>query len=182
MPNWCSNYLYVDGETSLIDKIEKAVESNELLEGFCPMPKELKDEAAPVAIGRPTDREEELYQKYGFRNWYEFSTSKWGTKWDISGGEVVERGPNHIVCRFETAWAPPLPVMEAMEQLGLNVTLDYYEPGMNFVGKYSEGFDDHYEASPGECPEEMDEFWGITETYENYREMEELESAENKDS
>ncbi len=75
-------------------------------------------------------------------------------------------------------------IAEELMNRGFEVTLHYYEPGMGFVGKFEDGHDDYYELS-GETSEtvraaigdELDDFWGISESmaeYEADNEEEEL--------
>jgi len=45
--------------------------------------------------------------------WYEWNNTYWNTKWDACHAEVII-GPSDVVLRFDTAWSPPSPVIEAM--------------------------------------------------------------------
>jgi hypothetical protein len=79
----------------------------------------------------------------------------WGTKWDASfsgpfmalgeeGSDVdasvaqegVLHAPGHSVYTFDTAWAPPIPWVEATAEMHveLRFELRYGEPGMQFAG------------------------------------------------
>jgi hypothetical protein len=68
-------------------------------------------------------------------------------------------------------------IVEELTDRGLQVTLHYYEPGMGFVGKWEEGYDDFYELS-GETSEtvrsaigdELDDMFGISESMREYEE------------
>lgn len=53
-------------------------------------------------------------EKHGAVCWYEWAVQHWGTKWNaytVTGGMT---GDNEAVLHFETAWAPPLPVIDAL--------------------------------------------------------------------
>lgn len=49
---------------------------------------------------------------YGHQDWYSWSTSNWGTKWNAYSQEAKEDG----TIKFETAWSTPYPVMEALSR------------------------------------------------------------------
>ena len=80
-------------------------------------------------------------------------------------------------------------VVEELVNQGFQVTLYYYEPGMAYVGKFEDGYDDYYEYS-GEnsktvraaIGDELDDMFGISESMEEYeRENEEELTAWVKD-
>ena len=50
--------------------------------------------------------------KTGFKSWYDWSYTNWGTKWNAY--EQEKSGSNCI--RFWTAWAPPIPVIKALSE------------------------------------------------------------------
>lgn len=159
MPNWCSNVLRLSGEQPLIDRAIKAIENDRLCEEFHPIPEELKATTSP---NRDVDTSAKLYEKYGYTDWYDFCVNEWGTKWDISGGDVSDSGKEYLVANFDTAWGPPINLMATLEQLGLDVTLDYYEPGMDFIGAYTtQGGDESWSVS--DAPDDLRDFWGVEE-------------------
>lgn len=50
---------------------------------------------------------------YGHQDWYSWSTSNWGTKWNAYS-QSSDEGSNEI--SFETAWSTPYPVIEALSR------------------------------------------------------------------
>jgi hypothetical protein len=70
-------------------------------------------------------------------NWYNFNNNKWGTKWDVAVSddekwaetEITGESSTHISYRFNTAWSPPLPVIEelSVQHPELEITLEYEE-------------------------------------------------------
>jgi hypothetical protein len=50
---------------------------------------------------------------YGHQDWYSWSTSNWGTKWNAYS-QNSDEGSNEIA--FETAWSTPYPVIEALSR------------------------------------------------------------------
>jgi len=158
MPNWCNNYLKLEGPQGLVDRAKAAIERDELCNEFFSIPAELKDATSPN-----TKDPDFLIEKYGYADWYSFCVAEWGTKWDISSGTIQEAGPGYIIASFDTAWSPPIALMEKLEGHGFeSVVIDYVEYGMNFVGRWDNGFDEVHEIDEN-VPEDMDELWGITD-------------------
>lgn len=158
MPNWCNNYLKLEGPQGLLDRAKAAIERDELCHEFFSIPAELKDATSPN-----TKDPDFLIEKYGYADWYSFCVAEWGTKWDISGGHIQEAGPGFLIASFDTAWSPPIALMEKLEGHGFeSVVIDYVEYGMNFVGRWDNGVDEVYEIDEN-VPEDMDELWGITD-------------------
>jgi hypothetical protein len=54
--------------------------------------------------------------------WYDWNVRNWGTKWDVGVGddneypetELMEESDTYLAYRFNTAWSPPLPAIEAL--------------------------------------------------------------------
>ena len=186
MPNWCSNYISVRGTNQAeVKRLADAFDAGELCNAVIPVPEILKDTTSPVQQGEE-EAAEARRKACGYTDWYSFQTSRWGTKWDISIGDVCERDEDGLGFsgHFDSAWSPPMGVVEQMVEDGLEVTLYYYESGMAYCGKYEDGSDDYYEYS-GEnsssvrsaIGDELDDFWGISEQmaeYEAENEEEEL--------
>ena len=112
MPNWCENYVRIDGPVEKVYNMAKAVEEERLLEYLVPVE------------GNNLDR-----------------TSAWGTKWDISEPHMEHKIEDGVLeVNFMTAWGPP--DMAFVTYLGNNddVTIEnyFYEPGMAFAGIDSE--------------------------------------------
>ena len=93
------------------------------------------------------------WKKYGFVDWYEWSTCNWGTKWNASNTEVFEE---EGVIEFQTAWSEPrgiflevakhtpIRVEYADEDLGNNCgIIDYFKnkqcrlPGFVYIADES---------------------------------------------
>ena len=148
MPNWCSNYISVRGtDGAKVKRLADAFDAGEFCQTVIPVPEDQKD------------------------NWYDFCVNNWGTKWDVNGGDVCDRDEDGLgfSASFDSAWAPPMGVVERLTTQGYDVTLYYYEPGMCFVGKYEDGIDDYHEYSSETSKsvrdaigEELVDFSGIT--------------------
>lgn len=97
------------------------------------------------------------------KDWYDWDCKNWGTKWDLDGDEVdeeeldgaIENDMQLDLC-ISTAWAPPLPVLEKMAELGVEFDWRCEEGG---CGIYMEGQSDGESFSCWDCdpPKEDDE-------------------------
>lgn len=134
MPNWCHNTLYVTGPNDQVREFAAAAKSDKQPLSF--------DRIVPLG------------------EWdYDLAIERWGTKWDARfpddgivlalGGEDADLSasrPSTIiesdqkataVYRFDTAWSPPIGVIERAAELypTLRFSLTYGEPGNDFAGR-----------------------------------------------
>lgn len=189
MPNWCSNHITVRGTNQAeIQRLADAFKRGEFCDAVIPVPEILKNPETTTNYGDPDKQAEadriraEAVAATGYQSWYDFCTSNWGTKWDVEAHEVeIDDDGLGFSGGFDSAWAPPMGVVEELVNQGFQVTLYYYEPGMGFVGKFEDGCDDYYEYG-GEnsktvraaIGDELDDMFGISESMEEYeRENEE---------
>ena len=190
MPNWCNNFVEVSHENpAKIKELAEAFDRGEFCNYAIPVPQELKDTMAgsygdsdkQKALEEQTARN---IEKYGVGNWYDFCTSRWGTKWDVGGnGEQADIHPdgNLMTAGFDSAWAPPIGVYDALVEQGFSVRAMYYEPGMCFAGVYDNGSDDCYsdwgdsEGAKNTLPVELDEMFAISESQAEYEEEERMD-------
>lgn len=163
MPNWTGNCVTLRHENpAMIKRAVDAFAAGKFCEEFYPIPAELKDTSAPNRTNADA-----LIEKTGYADWYDFCVNEWGTKWDFGSGDGINTvEENECVLYFDSAWSPPLAIYDLLISEGFDVYADFHEPGMCFVGRYTNGELEEYEATPGNCPEDMDEMWCITETYE----------------
>ncbi len=73
---------------------------------------------------------------YGHRDWYGWSSDKWGTKWNAYSQELREDG----VIKFETAWSTPEPVICALSRMFPDAQFDVRYADEDFghnVGEYT---------------------------------------------
>ena len=116
MPNWCNNYLQIEGDYTELKKFyDENFDDDEGLQ-FCksvPMPKEEED------------------------NWYNWNCENWGTKWEIDDCIFeLEENDTLIAVNFQTAWAPPEAWLRTVCGLypKLSFELRFAECGMDFSG------------------------------------------------
>lgn len=183
MPNWCNNSITLrHKDPAMIERVLKGQEG--LLMEFLPTPGPLVettagsfgDEAKQRAL---EEQEAENLKLFGYKNWYDWNVANWGTKWDVTLEGVERVNANMVSASFESAWAPPTGAYEKLMELGFEVEAFYYEPGMCFVGKWHNGYDDYYEYG-GETSKtvreaigaELDDYWNISEEIAEYEEEE----------
>ena len=143
MPNWCFNKVTVTGDKKKMDVFKnKAFVNDEFkFQNLIPMPKELLDTTSGY-LGENTPKQKELekqqarnIKKYGYKDWYDWAYSKWGTKWDVDA-YVEWDGDDVIEITFDSAWGPPEGVHKYIvnEFPDLSVSWFYDEPGMEVAG------------------------------------------------
>ena len=182
MPNWCDNQVTITGPNSVIDKIEKITkeqnEQNGLLNFMFPMPKALEGtEAGPSAKTKKEKLDRARLQvEYGASNWYDWRTTNWSTKWEISEFYGVDRqyhseqneGESTISFGFSSAWAPPTGAYEMFLEKNNECSLKayYYEGGCDFMGEWDNGIDECLAPSDYKS---TDDFWqdGIGSTLDD---------------
>lgn len=105
MPNHVYHNISIGSEITkerqeILKKIEKA---GGICRYYKPMPQELEGTTSPQRVGDTITKEksEELKEKYGCDDWYDWCNANWGTKWGCYDLEIDD---DHL--RFTTAWAP----------------------------------------------------------------------------
>ena len=144
MPNWCDNSVRINGPIDKLYNMVKAVEQDQLLNHLVP-------------IG----------------DWdYNVANTEWGTKWDISEGDVTANEDyTELSISFQTAWGPPTEAFETYMSLNNDVEITnwYYEGGNDFCGVNGE----HRDSLPAyqdpiwdqdDVLKECDDMFGIRES------------------
>ena len=142
MPNWCECELSVRVDDDHIAEIMKFVndvigedEDGPLLLSFnklLPEPKELLQTKAPN--DKPN---QELIDKYGVDNWYDWRKQNWGVKWEVDAERGdFNPGDRYVHYTFLSVNFPPIEFFEAVSKMytHLEFTLKYDEPGMGYIG------------------------------------------------
>ena len=191
MPNWCNNTVQIKGPAKKIQAIKKAVEEDKFLNYLYPMPQELESTTADGS------KNEELIKKTGASDWYDWRTSNWGTKWEVtrdySEPEIADWGKDEKTLNwsFDSAWAPPVGAYEHF--LGLKGNEDvsifatYYEPGCDFAGVWEDYDDRCYTVSDYDSEDDfwttedgqlLDDNYGITESKAEWEADQEAEKED----
>ena len=141
MPNWCYNRVevYIEDEEE-VKRWKETVESKESKFDFnkiVPMPEELEG----TVKGTNHVPSEELKEKYGADNWYDWSINNWGVKWNVTVDEgEVDDDDDFITYTFDTAWGPPHEIFYALRKKFPDMSISWFfdEPGMQFAGYLNE--------------------------------------------
>jgi len=162
----------------MMSLVQQAVDRNELFQTFVPMPASLNITAGQLGDVVEQEKLEMLQDanrdSHGYKDWYDFCVSEWGTKWDANNITVNSDEDQLMELIFDTAWSPPLAFYNRMVEQGFEVSAYYYEPGCSFVGHWDNGADDCYEI-PSDAdevresiPEYLDDYFGISESMEEW--------------
>jgi hypothetical protein len=156
MPNWCSNSIVITGDKDKIKKINEVLLS---------MDKTTTESGIFEAlVGRDENITEEQYQNGG---WYQHNNDRYGCKWDVSLKNAVigTDSDDCITMSPQTAWSPPKEFCILLaKQYGVDVTLEYSEPGCDFAGRVDISPDgveeeENYEYLEGLYFMDEDSFW-----------------------
>jgi hypothetical protein len=170
MPNWVSNRITITGTAEEIaDFKEKASQPKTTLwEGKEEQDKPVLSFMNFIAPPQEAIASGEYYGTHGWsegkqvgqtpNNWYEFNNREWGTKWDACDDEITSESENSLEYYFQTAWAPPTPVFQAMveQHKGLAFQIHCVE---------EQGWGVEYESVDGELTT-TDE-WDIPDSHES---------------
>jgi hypothetical protein len=158
MPNWCNNTLELKhADPMMILRAKNAYEGNGLLNEFIPVPYELSqgsdwkdyDKQNHEYQKELQDAREALNKKYfGFKDWYDFCVSEWGTKWDVHGEDrpAILKGDT-LILSFDSAWSPPIEAYQKLEKMGFEVWATYFEGGMMYCGAWGKGLDEYIDIT-----------------------------------
>lgn len=175
MPNWCDNNVTIrHSDQNKLKELHEAMVAGNFLKTVIPIPEELQNPLTSSYGGEDKEFKDKLrkkmLKKHGFESWYDFCSTKWGTKWDVEvySPDLTE---DELFASFSSAWAPPIGVYEELTRQGFDVDAKFCEFGMEFVGSYT--------SEDGECiytfndmPEDLDEEFGITESLREWEEEE----------
>jgi hypothetical protein len=157
MPNWCENYAVFEHKNeAILQQLVDAYNSGETMGTLHPCPEDLHNTVAgSLGAGTPEqaaleEKESANLERYGAKNWYDWCTTNWGTKWDFgrdvdnNGHKAKIRkrknGTKYVELRFDTAWGPPVEFYAHIhDTLGFSVRAYYFEPGMGFIGTSRNG-------------------------------------------
>ena len=108
MPNWVDNYLVVNKEAKkYIVNDENEVDFEILI----PMPEEVKNTVAP----------------YDENNWYDWSISNWGCKWNASDTFIEDFDNDKIRITFSTPWVIPIVWIDKLIEMKIDLHLAWFE-------------------------------------------------------
>lgn len=125
MPNWCSNYLHVEGEPNQLQEFKNNVTKvNDrgviqfTMEKLLPTPEGMLEDTGIMPA------------------WYNWRLVNWGTKWDVDTINIDENGGESFGTAYSTAWSPNDAFIKyaSTQYPTLKFRLTFEEPGMGFCG------------------------------------------------
>lgn len=149
MPNWCQNTLLIKGDQEEVARLLEHVKGPDTelsLNKIITIPEELKSASSPE---RNEDVAAERIKKYGASDWYSFSVSNWGTKWDVEAQITHDDGlfplgynkynvpeKRFVQFTFDSAWSPPIPAIQMLAKQfpKVNIYHSWDETGCDFSG------------------------------------------------
>ena len=202
MPNWCNNTITISHpDMAMMKRVVKGYNQNKLLSEFIPIPLELKEGAMNSSelmkirnweYKKELDKvREELNRKYfGYKDWYDYCVSEWGTKWDIGRDTaptllIKDIKNKTVTFDFDSAWSFPSSAYEKLVDMGFSITAYYFEGGMGFCGMWENGSDDYYSIEGNSewvlnnIPASINQHFGISD---NMAEWEAENAEENQDA
>lgn len=126
MPNWCSNSIIITGDKDKIKKIKRVISTMDNT-----------DRVFQALVGRDENLSEAEFENGA---WYNSNINRFGCKWDVDYDtcNFDLEGDDCITMSPETAWSPPEGFCRLLaEQYGVDVVLEYSEPGCDFAGRLS---------------------------------------------
>lgn len=151
MPNHCETDLMIHG---LSARVRKCLDEYFTVDGeldcdkVIPYPQEFKEQDVVARKwseenpnGKWSDKPKDGFNSGG----YEWCVNNWGTKWGTYDGHGVTVSKNGQTAHlsFQSAWSPPIPVMDTLAEMfpDLTFTVNSYECGMGYKvrAKWIEG-------------------------------------------
>lgn len=122
MPNWCSNFISIEGSKENIKLIKRMLDTREGNKGIF-----------ETLIGRDETITKEMYDNGG---WYESNIQRYGCKWDINFDDVEIQIDDESICfNCDTAWSPPTNFCTTLSEMyNVKVRCEYEENGCDFAG------------------------------------------------
>lgn len=114
----------------ILDTITKEVEDNPYAIDFdkiIPEPRTIEDCDEDCIVNKDSHVEEVADRPW--YNWYNWRVRYWGTKWGAYDC-VTHVGKTQIIFEFQTAWSPPIPIIQQLALLGYDFEHRYADEDM----------------------------------------------------
>lgn len=189
MPNWCSTKMYVYGESDELSRFLAGMNTKndewghgvnyEILQSYYPCPSALVETVATIGFKNDFDNEIQSMENianYGYKDWYDWSCAKWGTKWGDCGTSLLANEANCLTFTLRSAWSPiTTGLLEVSKQFPTLTFVMYHdeEAGFYLVGEVIQNGELVYEVGCAPCEE-----YEFTETDDEDGDVEEWEQLE----
>tara|TARA_E500000318_G_C3453653_1_gene169813 strand:- start:34 stop:564 length:531 start_codon:yes stop_codon:yes gene_type:complete len=172
MPNWTHNQLTITHkDADMIDNLMAHVRvTDELFNAIHPMPEN-------TFRGPLGNEEEEMCQREGIPNWYDWCNKNWSTKWDAVRLSYNQHDDHSVTFDFDTAWSAPYGVYYALAEQGFEVEAYYvsyenWDAGEWHCDANGDVTTDDTINLNAYVPENVDEVFGVAEQLAEWEEEE----------
>ena len=154
MPNHCYQQVHIQGPNFLVRELWEGLTGN----GYNPQNNGCANnpQFCQLVVPMPFEQWQAPKTKWGdyeVEGWYDWRVNNWGTKWDVVDVEIEEeftreKGADEIfdakskswfAFRCWTAWSPPIPVWDKLQEMGVRINATYQDEGGMFEGQYING-------------------------------------------
>jgi len=142
MPNWVRNQVTITGDPEKVEALKKQVGASTQIPGVEYVKdsegKMVKNEDGTDWLTTPITHSEDSpifsfwnviqptkdeYESYANQGWYDWNVANWGCKWDANDIEEVDDSAGHWHVSFDTPWASPTEVFQALSLQHPDVTI-----------------------------------------------------------
>lgn len=113
-------FLYKENRTDKIQKFNNCTININFMKSL-----DSKEENERNEIYNLGKKYVELYEKYGYHNWYDWSLAHWGTKWNAYDTYIEVEGNTYASICFTTAWSDVTELMEKLAKQNPNIDFEY---------------------------------------------------------
>lgn len=125
MPNWVTNIITIKTKTP--NDILQKYFTNEKFDFEKIFPSPTEKSACPTDCITNGHDSIQIEDDRPWFNWYKWNCKYWGTKWNSCNTSYKIKN-NKIIIIFETAWAPPMPILKKLiNQFNHNISIKCYE-------------------------------------------------------
>lgn len=194
MPNWMYNTLSISGEEAEISKVEKQLATPYERTTYDIGEDKYETRIVEKVISlwniiKPDDLEayedNPQHDQTNPNHWYLWNYNNWGTKWDVSEAEMIDRVEGHISYQFHTPWGSPLEALITLSQqyptLSLNLEFEE-EQGWGGACLIQNGTlieTDKYEYKCHECDTKYQDYEQVNLNEEGHHQCETEEAVAN---
>ena len=147
MPNWVDNTLDVIGKPEEVNEFINFMHTSNTIKLFnyergedgTALKEVLKDyehrslfnfhALLPIPADPKLYDDQKLDDGSVIQPWYNWNIANWGTKWNARDVSLERMGEGEAVYNFNTAWSPPMPIIDRLRKLF---------PTMTFFFRYQE--------------------------------------------
>ncbi len=133
MPNWCHNQLTVSGPADEVKQFKETAVGHSPWLSAAEVGREKPD---PLNFHSLFPVPEELVKAGYNEAAYHWERDHWGCKWGAREIQILDEWSGGILYQFDTAWVPPLELIEHVSKDWPQLTFDleYEECGIGFKG------------------------------------------------